>query len=183
MVNSEGPGTRDQAAPGDLEQVRELLNSWLIPNDSRTATDRFDEYARDHDVHRSDLRQLRELRDDLRAAVEGGPEAASRTKEWSTRLDLRPVIKDGGIAFDHPGGAAGCMLSIVLTAAADGRWRRLKACPDCRWVFYDHTRNASKRWCLMYAGGPDGRACGTIAKVRQHRQKQKTSATSAPRHD
>jgi predicted RNA-binding Zn ribbon-like protein len=37
-------------------------------------------------------------------------------------------------------------------------------------VFYDHTRNASKRWCLMNAGGPNGRACGTIAKVRRYRQ-------------
>jgi hypothetical protein len=64
-------------------------------------------------------------------------------------------------------------------AVADGQWQRLKACPDCRWVFYDHTRNASKRWCLMHAGGPDGRACGTIAKLRQYRQKQKASAHPA----
>ena len=182
MVNGSGQGARGQAAPGDLEQVRELLNSWLIPNDTRVATDRFGEYARDHGVRRSDSRQLRELRDDLRAAVEGAPEAAGLIGAWPARLSLRPVIKDGGIAFDHPGGVAGDMLAIALTAAADGRWRRLKACPDCHWVFYDHTRNASKRWCLMYAGGPDGRACGTIAKVRHHRQKASAAAQSGNRH-
>ena len=43
---------------------------------------------------------------------------------------------------------------------------RLKACPDCRWVFYDNSRNGSKRWCGMYAGEEGGRACGTIAKVK-----------------
>jgi hypothetical protein len=165
-------------APGDLEQVRELLNSWLISNDTRVVTDRFAGYARDHGVRRSDIRRLRELRDDLRAAVECAPGAASRITEWPAALDPRPVIRDGGIAFEHPGGLTGDILAIVLAAAADGRWRRLKACPDCRWVFYDHTRNASKRWCLMYAGGPDGRACGTIAKVRRYRQK--TSAASPP---
>jgi hypothetical protein len=105
-------------------------------------------------------------------------DAFGRISEWAARLGVRPAIRDGGIAFEHPGGLAGGVLAIVLTAAADGRWRRLKACPDCRWVFYDHTRNASKRWCLMYAGGPDGRACGTIAKVRRHRQK--TSAAPQP---
>ena len=50
---------------------------------------------------------------------------------------------------------------------------RLKACPDCRWVFYDHSRNGSKRWCGMYAGEEGGRACGTIAKVKNYRAKRK----------
>jgi predicted RNA-binding Zn ribbon-like protein len=170
--------TSGQTAPGDLEQVRELLNSWLVPNDTRRGTDRLGEYARDHGVREADIRQLRELRNDLRAAVEGAPEGTSRVNQWAVRLGLHPVITDGRIGFEHSGGQAGNILAIVLTAAADGQWRRLKACPDCRWVFYDHTRNASKRWCLMYAGGPDGRACGTIAKVRQYRQKQKASAAT-----
>lgn len=180
MVSGSGQDACGQAAPGDLEQVRALLNSWRIPNDTRLATDRFGDYARDHGLHPDDIGPLRELRDDLRAVVEGAPGAASRVGAWAARLGLRPVIRDGDIGFEHPGCPADGILAIALTAAADGRWRRLKACPDCRWIFYDHTRNASKRWCLMYAGGPDGRACGTIAKVRQYRQKQKTSAAPQP---
>jgi predicted RNA-binding Zn ribbon-like protein len=181
MVSGPGQNGSGKTAPGDLEQVRELLNSWLVPNDTRLGTDRLGEYARDHGVREADIRQLRELRNDLRAAVEGAPEGTSRVNQWAARLGLHPVITDGRIAFEHSGGQAGNILAIVFTAVADGRWRRLKACPDCRWVFYDHTRNASKRWCLMYAGGPDGRACGTIAKVRQYRQKQKAAAsTPAP---
>ena len=44
------------------------------------------------------------------------------------------------------------VLSIVLMSIQENVWGRLKACPDCRWVFYDHSRNGSKRWCGMYAG-------------------------------
>ena len=39
--------------------------------------------------------------------------------------------------------------------------------------FDHHTRNGGKRWCLMYAGGPQGRACGTIAKVRRYRERNR----------
>jgi hypothetical protein len=76
---------------------------------------------------------------------------SSRGNRWAARLGLRPVIRDGRIGFEHSGSQAGSILAIVLMAVADGQWQRLKACPDCRWVFYDHTRNASKRWCLMHA--------------------------------
>ncbi len=77
--------------------------------------------------------------------------------------------------MEHAGGRAGDYLAIVLAAIADRTWPRLKACPDCRWVFFDHTRNGSKRWCLMNAG-PTGRACGTIDKVRRFRQRQRRGA-------
>lgn len=175
MVNEARQGAHDQAAPGDLEQVRELLNSWLIPNDTRQPTDRFADYAREHSVRATEREQLRELRDDLRAAVEGAPGGTDRLNRWAPTLGMHPVIIDGAVGFEHSGGRPGVLLAIVLNAAAAGRWRRLKACPDCRWVFYDHTRNASKRWCLMTAGGPDGRSCGSIAKVREYRHRQRSA--------
>lgn len=85
------------------------------------------------------------------------------------KSDVRVAVADGRLTLRHEDGQTGDMLLIVLNAMTNHQWERLKACPDCRWVFYDHTRNGSKRWCLMNAGGPDGRACGTIAKVRRHR--------------
>ncbi|WP_429448818.1 CGNR zinc finger domain-containing protein [Paraburkholderia sp. 40] len=42
----------------------------------------------------------------------------------------------------------------------------------------DHTRNGSKRWCSMTKGGPDGRACGTIAKVAAYRAREATKANA-----
>ena len=37
------------------------------------------------------------------------------------------------------------ILSIVFISIQENLWGRLKACPDCRWVFYDHSRNGSKK--------------------------------------
>jgi predicted RNA-binding Zn ribbon-like protein len=157
-----------------LEQVRELLNSWRIPNDTRAPTDLFDRFLRATPVASSHERAtLRGLRDDLRACLEHPAEEASRLNAWIAWLAAAPVVAGGAIRFGASGGLPGRLLGIVLSAVADGRWARLKACPDCRWVFYDHTRNGSKRWCLMNAGGPQGRACGTIAKVRRYRERNR----------
>ncbi len=168
MVNERD--SAGQAAPGALESVRELLNSWLIPNDSREPTDRFESLARAQGWSAADAALMRSLRDDLRAAVETG--RADGLNSWIDRLAVRPAVDDGGISYRHAGGPAGETLAVVLEAISAGTWKRVKACPDCRWVFYDGTRNGSKRWCLMYAGGPGGRACGTIAKVRRYRARQ-----------
>lgn len=65
----------------------------------------------------------------------------------------------------------------MASAIVNKQWGRLKACPDCKWVFYDQSRNGSKRWCGMYAEGEGGRACGTIAKVKRHRAKRKASSS------
>ncbi len=159
-----------QVAPAELEPVRTLLNSWLIPNDSRQPTDRFDELARASRWRRRDAALVRELRDGLRPAVESGD--AGCLNQWIERTGLRPAVDEGGVVYRHESGPAGDYLAAVLAAVAAGTWKRLKACPDCKWVFYDNTRNGSKRWCLMYAGGPDGRACGTIAKVRRYRDRR-----------
>ena len=45
----------------------------------------------------------------------------------------------------------------------DGHWQRMKACrnPQCRWVFYDHSRNRTGTWCSM-------RVCGNRHKVRDN---------------
>jgi hypothetical protein len=167
-----GEAGQQQAAPGALEQVRELLNTWTIPNDTREPTDDFEDYARDKRLAPADATALRALRDGLRPAVERTPDADARLNALIRRLKLRPTVADEQIVYTHEAGPAGDLLAEVLAAVNAGRWARLKACPDCHWVFYDHTRNGGKRWCLMYAGGPGGRACGTIAKVRRHREKQ-----------
>jgi CGNR zinc finger/Putative stress-induced transcription regulator len=154
MVNS--AGLEGQVAPVGLEPVRTLLNSWLIPNDTRQPTDNFAEFARARRWRRSDAALVRELRDDLRHVVETAD--AGPVNRWIERTALRPRA------------------AAVVSAISAGTWTRLKACPDCHWVFYDNTRNGSKRWCLMYAGGPEGRACGTIAKVRRYRDTHQTQS-------
>jgi hypothetical protein len=165
--NAESAG---QVAPPELEPVRTLLNSWLIPNDSRQPADRFGELARELSWPVAEAALVRELRDDLRQVVESGD--AGCLNRWIERVGLLPVVARDGIVYGHEAGPAGDYLAAVVSAVGAGSWKRLKACPDCKWIFYDNTRNGSKRWCLMYAGGPDGRACGTIAKVRRYRDRQ-----------
>lgn len=48
---------------------------------------------------------------------------------------------------------------------------RLKQCPpnDCRWLFIDRTKNASRRWCDMAT-------CGNRAKKHAHRHGHLTSS-------
>jgi predicted RNA-binding Zn ribbon-like protein len=59
----------------------------------------------------------------------------------------------------------GAGAGLALSAAA-GTWDRLKICaaPDCRWVFYDVSRNGAGRWCSM-------RSCGNRDKTRTYRQR------------
>jgi predicted RNA-binding Zn ribbon-like protein len=165
-----------QAAPAGLEPVRTLLNTWLIPNDTRRPTDNFAAFARDQRWEHGDETQVRELRDDLRRVVE--KRDANCLNRWIERTGIRPEVAADTIVYRHAAGPAGDFVAAVLAAVGDGTWKRLKACPDCHWVFYDNTRNGSKRWCLMYAGGPEGRACGTIAKVRRYRTRQAAAADS-----
>lgn len=160
-----------QEAPGSLERVRELLNTWLIPNDTREPADTFDDFAEKRGFATAERRELRALRDDLRLAVERPPEADAILTMWIERARLRPVVREGHVTFVAESGPAGSLVATVLSAIIDGMWPRLKACPDCRWVFFDHTRNAGKRWCVMSADGSGARGCGTIAKVRRYRER------------
>ncbi|MEU2041865.1 CGNR zinc finger domain-containing protein [Nocardia niwae] len=69
--------------------------------------------------------------------------------------------------------AAAAIMTTVAAALAGQQWARSKSCPDCRNVFYDHSRNRSRTWCSVYAETPDGRACGSISKVRAYRKRQR----------
>jgi predicted RNA-binding Zn ribbon-like protein len=61
--------------------------------------------------------------------------------------------------------------SAIVEATIAGTWERLKVCRDdeCRWAFYDHSKNARGAWCTM-------RVCGNRAKARAYRERQRTTA-------
>jgi len=58
---------------------------------------------------------------------------------------------------------------LVVTGDA----ARLKRCAEhaCAWVFWDVSKNRSRRWCSM-------RICGNRAKARRYAAKQATTATT-----
>ena len=89
--------------------------------------------------------------------------------EWGADLLAGPerlvLSSRGGGSVDV---AVGTLLVIAVRAMIDGRWRRLKACPGehCGWVFYDHSRNNSSRWCSMAV-------CGGRTKARSHYRRRR----------
>lgn len=58
--------------------------------------------------------------------------------------------------------AVAALLSAVDRARADGVWERLKVCArdECRWAYYDASRNRSGRWCSMTD-------CGNRVKMKR----------------
>jgi predicted RNA-binding Zn ribbon-like protein len=128
------------------------------------------------------LRELVDLRSALRSIAESlhrGRRPDERDLEHLNRvLAAHPVrfrLSGGGPqpeldAVPLPGRGSGSIAGeIALSAAqflAEGELDRLKLCanPGCRWMFYDETKNRSRRWC-----GP----CGNVDKVRRYRERQR----------
>jgi predicted RNA-binding Zn ribbon-like protein len=177
-------------APGELEELRAFLNSWWIPNDTRQPVDDLPTLAGDHGQWsralpsvplptRSAVPSLRALRDELRANLGvshpvalGGLIDSHRWRVALTHSDPAPAIR----LVPQRRTAAASLLAIAVDAIAIGRWHRLRACPDCGWVFYDTSRNASRTWCSMTGAG-GARACGSIAKTRAYRARQAAGAS------
>lgn len=122
-------------------------------------------------------------------AHEGEPEAADLETLGVAYLDAmkhsRFVHKDQGFewapideddALDRP-------LWSVARSAADllvsGDLGRIKECPgsdDCGWLFYDSSKNASRRWCSM-------EGCGSRVKMRRMYARTRAAGASAKRED
>ena len=188
-----------QVAPGTLEVVRTFLNTWRIPNDTREPIDELASLEAMQRFYSTWFRDsgggsevsivpelVRQLRADLRSIL--GTSDVLILSEWLSRqpveVMLSPAAEGMPILTYRPAAVQGCslcakVLALIVEAIARSTWMRLKACPDCQWVFYDHTKNMNKVWCLMTASGPQGRSCGSISKVRSFRQRQKARVPKA----
>ncbi len=67
--------------------------------------------------------------------------------------------------------AMSAIASSFADMLASGGASRIRMCdnPDCRWIYYDETRNRSKRYC-------DDKMCGNLMKVRRFRARHKATA-------
>jgi predicted RNA-binding Zn ribbon-like protein len=173
------------AAPGDLELVRDFVNTLdILPG-----TDEIEDppslasWLAEHrlvpvapTLTDEDLARARSLREALRAlllANAGFPLAPEATEAFDNaaatvrlrarareagQLELLPADEDG---LEH---TIGRLLSIVFAAQENRTWPRLKACAECQWALYDHTRNHSAAWC--------GSQCGARVRARRHRRRR-----------
>ncbi len=163
-------------APGDLEIVRLLINTYDVEDDA----DALDAaWLKDNGlaldgVSARDLDRTRELREALRDLLSShghDAEATTHLNAIAAQAPLTVAFDEHGHAHLHPTGTgfaavAARVLAIVERAQADGTWERMKACAmdTCRWAFYDHSRNRSRQWCDMAV-------CGNRAKARSYRRR------------
>ena len=180
-----------QTDPADIPHDLDLVIDYVNTLDHEAASDALgtpDALARwlsEHGVLAAGARlsasqhaQAVELREALRAlmlANNGGEQAPDA---WSV---LERTASAGGLGLHFAGdgrvrmvpdaeGFAGALARLLVPIAAsveDGSWRRAKACQagDCRWAFYDRSRNRSARWCEMAV-------CGNRTKVRAFRKRR-----------
>jgi predicted RNA-binding Zn ribbon-like protein len=109
------------------------------------------------------------LNETFGALVDGHPPTAG----WD---QLRPFVtaalKKAEPAFDHSGVILAwdfAELESPLWPVAEAAYRlltgtelpRLKRCAGCPWLFLDHSKNGSRRWCSM-------EDCGTHEKIRRY---------------
>jgi predicted RNA-binding Zn ribbon-like protein len=177
---------RRPPAPGDLELVRQFVNTydvelpageelttpaelaaWLVTRGLLLASRRLDD---------KDLATMRTARTALREVLVANAghadmAAARRTLDRiAARYPMRMRLNGG--AWLEPGGGPGVapaiarLLATVYDAMTLGTFERLKICrnDECLWAFYDHSRNRSGVWCTMAV-------CGNRMKGRAFRSR------------
>ncbi len=114
---------------------------------------------------RSALRDLVETG----ALSESADAAARRLEEATKSAYLRVRFRDGRPELEPvaTGGdrAIALLAAVVYRETLSGRWPRLKPCGECRWIFYDQSKNGTGEWCSMAV-------CGNRAKNRSYRRRR-----------
>lgn len=181
---------RRSPAPGELELVRQFVNTFDVESDGEDFSSPSDLSAwlaerallpAGRRLTQGDVaiaRAFREVLRDVLAANAGhanAPEASRRLDRIAARYPLRMRL-NGGARLDGDGGkgiapAVARLLGTVYDAMTVGNWERLKICrnDECQWAFYDHSRNHSGAWCTMAV-------CGNRIKGRTFRQRHAGSA-------
>jgi len=175
-------------APGDLELLRSFVNTnepdahidqldtperlrdWLVGRSLISPDTTVDELA-----HRQAL-EFREAVRDLALAngpSEPDPAAIATLNRLGGAASLSVLLRPDGRAELHAVGdgldqTLGRLLSIIYTAMVDGSFSRLKGCANdtCRWLFYDQSKNRSRKWCEM-------QTCGNVINARAYRQRHR----------
>jgi predicted RNA-binding Zn ribbon-like protein len=170
LVNSEvwyGLGPLEDRLASDPGWLDEFLARWRLAVSGRRTRRELDELVR----LRSLLRRLTET------VAAGRPIAASDLVELNGFLAARPLrrtLARSGDAYELAvtplrSDWASTLAEIATSfaeLAAGGELSRIKVCsnPECRWAFYDETKNRRRRWC-------ESAICGNRDKVRRFRER------------
>jgi predicted RNA-binding Zn ribbon-like protein len=175
-----------KAAPPPLRLVQAFVNTVDLENRREWLGDpqALAGWARDHGLvpartsfTSSDLEQAHELREAFRSLLAGNRDrqadeaALDVLARAADSAQLSVVFEDAPKLESHADGIEGLcgqLVSVAVTAMLDGSWERLKACRNCRWAFFDESKNRSARWCSMSL-------CGNRLKTRAYRRRQRTA--------
>lgn len=151
-----------EAIQRDAELVLGFLNTLDVEDDTDVLRSEreWQTWARSKGLRPGPLPEARAVRDALRAAV-GDPDATAARVETDV-----PVALDRGHPVLEARDVRGAVLAAAARLAVLGVWERVKICPadDCRWAFFDRSRNRSRTWCSM-------RVCGNREKARTWRER------------
>jgi predicted RNA-binding Zn ribbon-like protein len=123
-----------------------------------------------------------ELRASIRDYLQRDPPSRGRNKDSVRALNkmmkLFPLLvtarDDGGMVLRPAREDALAGLSSVVAelydGSRDGTLDRLKMCAsdECRRVFFDRSKPATRRWCMSSL-------CGNRAKTRNYRERQRSA--------
>jgi predicted RNA-binding Zn ribbon-like protein len=177
-----------KAAPAPLRLVQLFVNTADLENQREWLPDRnaLARWAQERQLipvgtrfTRRDLRHVLELREAFRGLL-----AANRSGEPAPgALEVLTKAARAGrltVSFDRGGsptlvpqasgvdGLCGQLVAVAVAAMLDGSWERLKTCRNCRWAFFDESKNRSARWCSMSL-------CGNRRKTRAYRRRLRRS--------
>ncbi len=158
-----------KAAPEPLRRVQLFVNS----ADVESGVDWLPDWLAERGLT-PELRRARELREALRVLVLANnglpldPAAVAAVNAAAGRLTLG--LGADGVPRFTGADAIDEVVAVALAAMLDGSWRRLKACRNCHWSFYDYSPNRSAIWCSM-------KLCGNRKKIRTYRTRRREATT------
>jgi predicted RNA-binding Zn ribbon-like protein len=178
-----------KAAPQPLRVVQEFVNTVDLENEREWLAQPADllAWGRERDlidpavksVGAAGLRRAHQVREALRALLRANnlstpvAEAHEVLATTATRARFTIDFESGTPALVPRArgvdGLLGHILALTFLAMADGSWARLKGCRNCRWAFFDESKNRSARWCSMTL-------CGNRLKTRAYRRRQRATA-------
>jgi predicted RNA-binding Zn ribbon-like protein len=184
-----------KVAPDPLIAVQALANTFAFEADEELLLDsgRAREWLRISElvapsatVTEDEWRQLVDfravVRDLIGANLDGDPAGAAR--RLRALAIQHPVLVQadvgGRLALDLSPAASvdaliAQMIGIGFQAQLSDQWSRLKVCAsdECRWAFYDRSRNRGGTWCKM-------ETCGNTIKNRAYRRRKTAAREESP---
>jgi predicted RNA-binding Zn ribbon-like protein len=116
-----------------------------------------------------DVERAHELREALRMllrANNGAPlDAGAVGAVNRAAAGLRLSLDDGGRVVFGADDPLARVVAVAFGAMLEGTWPRLKACRNCKWAFYDYSKNRAASWCSM-------QLCGNRLKTRAYRSRR-----------